>query len=215
MNVTVTDVYAALAPILRRVFRQRDREAGDPPEELAVKIKAFHKENRYVYGSSRVHHALLAQGHSVREQRCNADETAQDQGQHQEEVCAKTADSEHDQPVANNLLNCNLAASSLNAHRFFFITDKRLRWRCANERMCRICGLALNPAHGGRRGRGDAVERGWFRRPRWSRRHRGSIRKRVLGVVILPDWNMGSIREGRKVRLLLTWVSRVGGTYLL
>ena len=40
--------------------RQRKRR-----EELAVKIQAIHAQNRRVYGSPRVYHALLAQGESV------------------------------------------------------------------------------------------------------------------------------------------------------
>jgi putative transposase len=82
---------------------------------LAAKVRAVHEQNRGVYGSPRVHRALLAQGESVcentvarvmREQRIRA-KTAR-------KFVPRTTDSAHGQPVAANVLQREFAADELN-----------------------------------------------------------------------------------------------------
>jgi putative transposase len=75
-------------------------------EELATKIALVHAQNRCVYGSPRVHRALIAQGERV------CENTVADI-MHQRQIRAKnrrtfvptTTDSVHEQPVADNVLD--------------------------------------------------------------------------------------------------------------
>lgn len=82
---------------------------------LAAKVRAVHEQNRRVYGSPRVHRALVAQGESVcqntvakvmREQRIRA-KTAR-------KFVPRTTDSAHDQPVAANVLQRQFATDEPN-----------------------------------------------------------------------------------------------------
>ena len=95
-----------------------DRPASDRQrrrEDLAEKIQVVHQENRCVYGSPRVYHALVAQGEQV----CK---NTVAKLMHQRQIRAKTrkkfvprtTDSAHDQPVAKNLLNRQFTAASVN-----------------------------------------------------------------------------------------------------
>jgi transposase InsO family protein len=75
-------------------------------QELAVKVRAIHQENRGVYGSPRVHQALAAVGENVCE-----NTVAKVMREH--EIRAKTkrkfvpctTDGNHSQPLADNLLD--------------------------------------------------------------------------------------------------------------
>ena len=88
-------------------LRQRRRE------QLVRKIKAVHQQNRGLYGSPRVHRALLIDG-----QRVSRNTVAK--LMRQERIRAKTkrrfvprtTDSTHQQPVAPNLLDRNFTASA-------------------------------------------------------------------------------------------------------
>ncbi len=89
--------------------RQRRRE------QLVQKIKAAHEHNRGLYGSPRVHRALLIDGQIVsrntvaklmRQERIRA--------KTKRRFVPRTTDSTHQQPVARNLLNRNFAAPEPN-----------------------------------------------------------------------------------------------------
>jgi putative transposase len=80
-------------------------------QELAAKIRAVHRENRGVYGSPRVHQALKADGERVcrntvakvmKEQRIAA--------KTKRKFVPRTTDANHDQPLAENLLDRQFAA---------------------------------------------------------------------------------------------------------
>jgi len=89
--------------------RQRRRE------ELAVKIQAVHEQNRCVYGSPRVYHALLAQGESVCENTvAKVMKQRQIRARTKKKFVPRTTDSTHDQPVAKNILNRQFTALSPN-----------------------------------------------------------------------------------------------------
>lgn len=89
--------------------RQRRRE------ELATKIQAVHQENRCVYGSPRVYHALVAKGERVCENTvAKLMNQRQIRAKTKKKFVPRTTDSAHDQPVAKNLLNRAFAAASLN-----------------------------------------------------------------------------------------------------
>jgi transposase InsO family protein len=96
-----------------------DRPASDREsrrEQLAEKIQAVHEENRRVYGSPRVYHALLAQGESVSENTvAKLMKQRQIRAKSKKKFVPKTTDSAHDQPLAKNLLNRDFGASSLNS----------------------------------------------------------------------------------------------------
>jgi putative transposase len=89
--------------------RQRRREL------LIQKIKTTHQENRGLYGSPRVHRALLIDGQTVsrntvaklmRQERIRA--------KTKRRFVPRTTDSTHQQPVAGNLLDRNFAAPEPN-----------------------------------------------------------------------------------------------------
>ena len=90
-------------------YAWRDRPAGARAERraaLAAKARAVHEANRRVYGSPRVHAALVASGERV----CENTVAKVMRGQ---QIRAKTArkfvprttDGSHDRPVADNVLN--------------------------------------------------------------------------------------------------------------
>jgi transposase InsO family protein len=74
--------------------------------QLLEKIKAIHEENRQVYGSPRVCRVLLGQGESVC-QNTVAKVMAQEQirAKTKKKFVPRTTDSNHQQPVAANLLD--------------------------------------------------------------------------------------------------------------
>jgi transposase InsO family protein len=75
-------------------------------QELVVKVRAIHQENRGVYGSPRVHQALAAAGESVCE-----NTVAKVMREHEiraktkRKFVPRTTDGNHSQPVADNLLD--------------------------------------------------------------------------------------------------------------
>ena len=84
-------------------------------EELAAAIARVHGENRGVYGSPRVHQALLAEGESacvntvadiMREQEIRA--------KTRPKFVPRTTDSRHEQPVVGNVLDRQFDAASPN-----------------------------------------------------------------------------------------------------
>jgi transposase InsO family protein len=80
-------------------------------EELAVKVKAVHQENRGVYGSPRVYQALKAQGESVCENTvARVMRQCEIQGKTKKKFVPQTTDSNHCQPVAENLLDRQFTA---------------------------------------------------------------------------------------------------------
>lgn len=90
-------------PVSARAMRQ---------EQLAGKIQAVHVENRKVFGSPRVHQALLAAGESV----ClntvaKLMKQRQIRAKSKKRFVPRTTDSAHDQPVAGNLLDRRFAAA--------------------------------------------------------------------------------------------------------
>jgi len=75
-------------------------------EELAVKIQAVHEQNRRVYGSPRVCQALKAQGENVCENTvADIMNERQIRAKRKRKFVPRTTDSQHDQPVAANLLD--------------------------------------------------------------------------------------------------------------
>jgi putative transposase len=93
-------------------WRQRPQSERDKRrEELAVKVKAVHEENRGVYGSPRICQALMARGENVcqntvarvmQEQKIRA--------KTKRKFVPKTTDANHDRPVADNLLGRQFTA---------------------------------------------------------------------------------------------------------
>jgi putative transposase len=75
-------------------------------EQLAARIKAVHRENRQVYGSPRIHRALVAGGERVCEN--TVAKVMQEQrirAKVKKKFVPRTTDSNHEAPVAQNLLN--------------------------------------------------------------------------------------------------------------
>ena len=93
-------------------WRPRPRSAQSKRrEELAVKVKAIHQENRGVYGSPRVHQALRAQGESVCENTvAHVMRQCEIQGIAKRKFVPQTTDSNHCHPVAANLLDRQFTA---------------------------------------------------------------------------------------------------------
>jgi putative transposase len=80
-------------------------------EELAVKIKAVHEDNRGVYGSPRVCQALKAQGESVCENTVASVMKEQEiRAKTKRKFVPRTTDSNHCQPLAGNVLDRQFAA---------------------------------------------------------------------------------------------------------
>jgi putative transposase len=80
-------------------------------EELAVKIRAVHEENRKVYGSPRILKALKARGESVCENTVAKVMKEQEiQAKTKKKFVPRTTDSNHGRPVAENILDRDFAA---------------------------------------------------------------------------------------------------------
>ena len=88
-------------------FRDRPRSARQQRHEaLAVKVKAVHEENRRVYGSPRIHQALKAQGEKVCENTvAKVMHERQIRAKSKRKFVPRTTDSQHQQPVAPNVLD--------------------------------------------------------------------------------------------------------------
>lgn len=107
LRVARSGFYAALrrAPSPRKVRR----------DELARRVRAVHESNRRVYGSPRVHEALLAQGervcvNTVAKVMRQAGMTAKIKPP----FTPRTTDSGHDQPLAANVLGRDFTAAAPN-----------------------------------------------------------------------------------------------------
>jgi putative transposase len=84
-------------------------------EELAMKIKHVHEQNRKVYGSPRVCQALKAQGESVSENTvADIMKERQIRAKSKRKFVPKTTDSRHQQPIAENVLDRQFEASEPN-----------------------------------------------------------------------------------------------------
>ena len=93
-------------PISRRQKRQ---------EELVRKIRLVHQENRQLYGSPRVHRALLIEGELVsRHTVAKLMRRAKIRAKTSRRFVPRTTESNHQQPVAENLLNREFVASAAN-----------------------------------------------------------------------------------------------------
>ena len=84
-------------------------------EELLKKIRQVHQANRALYGSPRVHRALLIDGQRVsRNTVAKLMRSAKIRAKSRRRFVPRTTDSRHHQPVAENLLNRNFAAPARN-----------------------------------------------------------------------------------------------------
>jgi putative transposase len=84
-------------------------------QELIEKIKAAHQENRELYGSPRVHRALLIDGQSVsRNTVAKLMRQANIRARTKRRFVPRTTDSAHQQPVAGNLLDRDFTAAGPN-----------------------------------------------------------------------------------------------------
>jgi putative transposase len=81
-------------------------------QKLLEKIRLVHKENRELYGSPRVHRALLIDGEVVsRNTVAGLMRRAKIRAKTRRRFVPRTTDSRHRQPVADNLLERNFTAS--------------------------------------------------------------------------------------------------------
>jgi transposase InsO family protein len=98
LEVSRSGYYAWLhRPISPRAVRR---------QELAVKIKIIHEENRRVYGSPRVCQALKAQGENVCQNTvAHIMQERQIRAKTKRKFVPRTTDSRHDQPVGQNVLD--------------------------------------------------------------------------------------------------------------
>ena len=103
LEVSRSGYYAWLArPHSPRAVRRR---------ELAVKIRAIHREHRRVYGSPRVHRALEAQGERVCENTVAAVMAEHEiRARTKRKFVPRTTDAHHCQPVAPNVLDRQFTA---------------------------------------------------------------------------------------------------------
>lgn len=93
---------------LKRPLSQRRRRQ----QELIEKIKAAYQENRELYGSPRVHRALLIEGHRVsRNTVAKLMRQAKIRAKTRRRLLPRTTDSSHQRPVADNLLERDFTAS--------------------------------------------------------------------------------------------------------
>ena len=82
-------------------------------EQLIEKIRLVHQQNRELYGSPRVHRALLIEGQLVcRNTVARLMRLAKIRAKSRRRFVPRTTDSSHQQPVAENLLNREFAASA-------------------------------------------------------------------------------------------------------
>lgn len=96
---------------LRRPLSSRDLRR----EQLASRIQQVHEQNRRVYGSPRVHRALLAEGEQVSENTvADIMKEREIRAKIRKKHVPRTTDSVHEQPVAKNLLNRQFQADGPN-----------------------------------------------------------------------------------------------------
>ncbi len=90
----------------------RDGPRRSQDRALSVQIQAIHQQSRQTYGSPRIHHELKSQGHAVGKKRVErlmktAGIAVLPLRRH-----VTTTDSNHDQPIAPNLLEQNFSAAA-------------------------------------------------------------------------------------------------------
>jgi putative transposase len=84
-------------------------------QELLEKIRLAHQENRELYGSPRLHRALLIDGQSVsRNTVAKLMRQAKIRARSRRRFIPRTTDSAHQKPVADNKLNRDFSAGSIN-----------------------------------------------------------------------------------------------------
>src|SRR5689334_8245541 len=84
-------------------------------EQLLAKIRKVHAENRELYGSPRVHRALLIDGELVcRNTVAKLMRQAKIRAKSRRGFVPQTTDSTHQQPVADNLLDRDFTAAAPN-----------------------------------------------------------------------------------------------------
>jgi putative transposase len=107
LDVSHSEVYAwRKRPPSARALRQK---------ELLEKIRLAHQENQELYGSPRVHRALLIDGQSVsRNTVAKLMRQAKIRAKSRRRFIPRTTDSRHQKPVADNKLNRDFAAGSIN-----------------------------------------------------------------------------------------------------
>ncbi len=98
----------------------RDGPHRSQDRALSVQIQAIHQQSRQTYGSPRIHHELKSQGHAVGKKRVErlmktAGIAVLPLRRH-----VTTTDSNHDQPIAPNLLEQNFSAAAPNQR---WVTD--------------------------------------------------------------------------------------------
>jgi transposase InsO family protein len=108
-------VCCAVLHVSRSGYYQSQRRAPSDrarrQEELAVKIRSVHEENLRVYGSPRIYQVLKSQGESVCENTvAKVMKQRQIRAKTKKKFVPRTTDSQHDQPVAENLLDREFTA---------------------------------------------------------------------------------------------------------
>lgn len=84
-------------------------------QKLLARIKQVHQENRELYGSPRVHRALLIDGeHVSRNTVARLMRQAKIRAKSRRRFAPRTTDSRHDKPIAANLLDRDFAAGEPN-----------------------------------------------------------------------------------------------------
>ena len=84
-------------------------------EQLVAKIRKVYQENRELYGSPRVHRALLIDGEVVsRNTVAKLMRQAKIRGKTKRRFLPRTTDSAHEKPVADNKLDRNFQADAVN-----------------------------------------------------------------------------------------------------
>ena len=93
--------------------RRRPSPRDQRNEQLTARIRQVHEQNRQLYGSPRVHRALLARGERVcRNTVAKLMRRAQIRGKRRKRFVPRTTDSAHQQPVAANTLSRDFAAAA-------------------------------------------------------------------------------------------------------
>jgi len=98
--------------------RERPQRSSD--RALTVQIRAIYEQSRQTYGSPRVHHALKLQGVAVGRKRVERLMKEAGISVHPVRHFVTTTDSDHDQPIAPNLLEQDFTATAPNQR---WVTD--------------------------------------------------------------------------------------------
>jgi len=98
--------------------RERPRRSED--RALTVRIQAIHEESRQTYGSPRIHHALKIKGIALGKKRVARLMRTAGIAVHPARRFVVTTDSDHDRPIAPDLLQQDFTASAPNQR---WVTD--------------------------------------------------------------------------------------------